>query len=144
MRIRTTSTALALLTILAWGRPAATAELALSLAGIRGDLGQVMIAVFDRAAAFRSRTGAVATIRVRARKGGLSLCLGGLPPARYAVSAFHDEDGDGELDANMLGIPTEGYGFSNGAVGAMGPPSFADAAVAVDGGRRVLPIRLTY
>ena len=50
-----------------------------------------------------------------------------------AMAAFHDADGDGELNRNIVGMPTEGYGFSNGAVGFFGPPSFADAAVTVAG-----------
>ena len=45
--------------------------------------------------------------------------------------AFHDENGNGELDRNVLGIPTEGHAFSNDATGRMGPPAFADAAVTV-------------
>ncbi len=144
MRMRTMTAALTLATILFWGRSTSTAELTLSVSGIRSDLGRVMIAVFDHAAAFQAREGAVATIRIRAQEGDLSLTLGNLPPGRYAVAAFHDENGDGRLDANLLGIPTEGHGFSKDAVGMMGPPSFADAALAVEGDRGELPIRLIY
>lgn len=144
MFVRKTGPAAALLAGLCWGGAAASADLALSIDGVRSDAGWAMIAVYDRADAFEKREGAAATIRVRARKGRISLTLDGLPAGRYAVVAFHDEDGDGALDTNLLGIPTEGYGFSNGARGAMGPPSFAAAAVAVDGGRRPLPVTLTY
>ena len=52
-----------------------------------------------------------------------------LPAGRYALSVFHDENGNGKLDANVAGIPLERYGFSRDARGPMGPPSFADAAV---------------
>lgn len=144
MSVRKTGAAAALLAGLCWGGAAASADLALSVDGVRSDAGWALIAVYDRAEAFEKREGAAATVRIRARKGRISLTLEGLPAARYAVVAFHDEDGDGALDANLLGIPTEGYGFSNGARGAMGPPSFAAAAVAVDEGRRPLPITLTY
>ena len=144
MRIRTMNAALATLTILCWGGAAPAAELALALEGIRSDSGRVMIAVFDRADAFRARTDAIATVRIRARRGRLMLSLGGLPPARYAVSVFHDENGDGALDTNLLGIPTEGYGFSNRARGTMGPPSFAEAAVHLGEDRRAVSVRLTY
>lgn len=56
-----------------------------------------------------------------------------LPPGRYAVSLFHDENGNGKLDTNVVGMPTERYGFSRDARGRMGPPSFADAAVELTG-----------
>ena len=50
-----------------------------------------------------------------------------VPPGEYAVSMFHDENANGKLDANFIGIPKEGYGTSNGAKGFMGPPKFVDA-----------------
>ena len=63
--------------------------------------------------------------------GKAGLALAGLFISVTAVAAFHDADGNGELGTNILGIPTEGYGFSNGARGFMGPPSFEDAAVTI-------------
>lgn len=59
-----------------------------------------------------------------------------------AVAAFHDADGD--LATNFLGIPAEGYGFSNGAVGFMGPPSFEDAAVSVGDAVLSLFVAIAY
>ena len=50
-----------------------------------------------------------------------------LPAGAYALSVFHDENGNGKLDTNVAGIPLERYGFSRDARGRMGPPSFADA-----------------
>ena len=56
------------------------------------------------------------------------------------MAAFHDADGDGELDQNILRIPTEGYGFSNGARGFMGPPSFDDAALTIGSGEERISV----
>jgi uncharacterized protein (DUF2141 family) len=50
-----------------------------------------------------------------------------LPAGSYAVSLFHDENGNGKLDRNVVGLPTERYGFSRDARASMGPPAFADA-----------------
>lgn len=52
-----------------------------------------------------------------------------LPAGRYALSAFHDENGNDKLDRNIVGMPTEAFGFSRDAQGHMGPASFDDAAV---------------
>ena len=52
-----------------------------------------------------------------------------LPPGRYALSAYHDANGNDKLDRNLVGMPTEAYGFSRDAVGHFGPASFDDAAV---------------
>ena len=55
-----------------------------------------------------------------------------IPTGRYAVAVYQDEDGSGQISTNLLGLPTEPYGFSN-EVGRMGPPSFKDAEFDVTG-----------
>lgn len=57
--------------------------------------------------------------------------LENVPAGTYALSVFHDENGNGELDTGMFGIPKEGYGFSNNASGMFGPPSFEDSSFEV-------------
>ena len=57
-------------------------------------------------------------------------------PAKFrrpGRSAAHWFDGDGEMDANPFGMPTEPYGFSNNAVGNMGPASWDRARFTVSG-----------
>jgi uncharacterized protein (DUF2141 family) len=56
-----------------------------------------------------------------------------LKPGEYALSAIHDKNENDELDTNLIGIPTEPYGFSNNAVGIFGPPSFDKAKLIVQG-----------
>ncbi len=68
-----------------------------------------------------------ATCRVPARRGSVTCDFGPLPAGRYAIALQHDENGDGRLGRNALGIPTEGWGFSNDARPGLGPPSFASA-----------------
>ena len=60
------------------------------------------------------------------------------------IAVVHDENMNGKLDTNRLGIPTEGYGFSNGARAVLGPPSFSAASFRHDGGTLNLSIRLRY
>lgn len=48
-----------------------------------------------------------------------------LPQGKFAISAFHDANGNKKLDKNIMGLPTEKYGFSNDARGTFGPPSLA-------------------
>lgn len=50
-----------------------------------------------------------------------------LPPGKYALSLFHDENGNYALDTNFIGIPKEGVAASNNAKGRFGPPKFKDA-----------------
>jgi uncharacterized protein (DUF2141 family) len=54
-------------------------------------------------------------------------------PGRYAVSLFHDQNGNGRLDSNWVGAPTEGYGASRNALPALGAPTFEENAIVVTG-----------
>lgn len=59
--------------------------------------------------------------------------LDDIPEGTYAISVFHDENGNGKLDTGTFGIPKEGYGFSNNARGMFGPPSFTESSFFVKG-----------
>lgn len=68
-----------------------------------------------------------------------------IPPGTYALAVIHDENLDGKLATNWLGIPKEGYGFSNKAkVSFAGAPSFEDASFAYDGQDLEMTLRLNY
>ncbi len=62
----------------------------------------------------------------------------------YAIGVFHDEDADGKLNTNFLGIPREGIGVSNNATGSFGPPKFEDCLFIVDKDTVLLSIILDY
>jgi uncharacterized protein (DUF2141 family) len=64
-------------------------------------------------------------------------------PGNYAVSLFHDQNGNNRLDKTM-GIPNEGYGFSRDAPVQFGPPKFDAAKVAVATSDLTLPIKVRY
>jgi uncharacterized protein (DUF2141 family) len=65
-------------------------------------------------------------------------------PGAYALAVIHDENMNGKLDTNWLGIPTEGYGFSNDVKARLGPPSFSAARFPYDGRNLEMTIRLEY
>jgi uncharacterized protein (DUF2141 family) len=67
-----------------------------------------------------------------------------IPPGTYALAVIHDENMDGELRTNWLGVPKEGYGFSNDAKASMSAPSFEAASFTYDGQKLDLTIKLNY
>jgi uncharacterized protein (DUF2141 family)/uncharacterized membrane protein len=56
-----------------------------------------------------------------------------VPPGRYAIQAYHDENGNRKLDTGLFGVPKEPYGFSNDARNLLGRPKFDDAAFMLTG-----------
>jgi len=81
-------------------------------------------------------------IRVRAKQARCDFL--DIPPGTYALAVIHDEDMNGMLDTNWLGVPTEGFGFSNDAKGTVGAPSFSAASFPYDGRNLGLTIGLHY
>jgi len=61
----------------------------------------------------------------------------------YALRGFYDANDNGKLDTNLLGIPAEAYGFSNGARRWFGPPKFADAAFTFSSDQQVVTVVLS-
>lgn len=135
--------------------PASAAELKLTVSGVRSDEGSVMVGLYDSAAKFQEAIAKAAKdgrlvdkdrlvgATMRARTGDQRIGFD-LPPGRYGIIVFHDENDDGRLDKSMLGIPVEGYGFSNNATGFLSAPSFDSAAVVVGSEDRSIVISLSY
>lgn len=123
--------AMLLLAPVAFAADLTAADLTIEITSIPDIEGEVRWLVFDNAESYASGKNAVMSLSQRVNADTMRFTLHALPPGRYAVKMFHDQNGNGELDSNALGIPQEGYGFSNNG-GRFGPPSFDDAAVPVD------------
>ena len=57
---------------------------------------------------------------------------------------FHDENANNEFDTNFIGLPVEGYGFSNDAAVFLGPPDYEDAVVEITPEGETLVVKLNY
>ncbi len=106
--------------------PAWALDLTVEVSGTRSEKGHVMAALYDSEGQWLKAP--LQGQRVEAA-GRTVLVFRNLPEGRYGITAFHDENGNGKLDANALGVPTEAYGFSRDARGLFGPPKFADAVM---------------
>ena len=118
------------------------ADLRVTVDNLEPDTGHLMVALYDSEAAFDARDGAVEAIRKPVSDDRVALTFTGLDAGDYAIAAFQDLNGDGELDTNLVGMPREPWGFSRDASGGMGPPDFGDAAFPVDGEAVDTSIRL--
>ncbi len=117
------------LAALAVPAPAPAAQLDIELTGIENDHGLVRVAVCTPAT-FTTKhcpfTGAAP-----AKGGSVVVSVPDIPPGRYAVQAYHDEDGNGRLRKGLFGMPAEAIGFSRDARVRLGAPSFDEAAIDV-------------
>ena len=125
---------------------ASAADLTIEVRGLRSGDGRVLVAVHgpESKDTFPSGDDVVAGRRQPAQVGSVRFVVGDLSPGRYAVAAFHDANDNGELDTNLLGIPSEGYGFGNDASALFGPPDFEAAAITVGDTTVVAVLTLSY
>ena len=126
--------------------PALAADLAVEVRGIRSDDGRLFVAVHspENRETFPDSAGMVAALQQSARAGTIRFVLRDLPPGRYAVAAFHDENGNSDLDTSLLGIPSEGTGFANDPPSSFGPPDFESAAVTLGDAPAAATMTLSY
>jgi len=115
------------------------------VAGLHSDTGTVNCALFGSADGFPLEASkALRQDLAKIENGKASCTFRNVTAGDYAVAVFHDENSSGKLDRNFLGIPKEGVGASNGAVGRFGPPKFDDARFNYSGGPTVLTINIHY
>ncbi len=113
--------------------------------GLHSDRGKVICAVFAAADGFPKRIDrAFARTAAQILAGHATCEFLGVPAGIYAISVFHDENGNGKLDTNWLGIPREGVGASNNPKPRMGPPKFAAAEFQYSGGSTDVEIIMHY
>lgn len=106
-------------------------DIRLTVTEVPNDQGYLMVSLVDRAEGFPRVPDPIAAVRLKARTGSMTVHFPELAPGTYAISIYHDENGNEKLDSNLLGMPTEAYGFSNDARGSLGPPKFEAAAFTV-------------
>jgi len=119
-----------------------TLTLTVVLDGLASDAGTAAVALYDSPAAYQTLAEPVRKARLEIVDRQCTWTVEGLPHGDYAVTAYHDLDGDGELDKGAFGIPSEPYGFSNDARGKLGPPSWKAVRVSLTGDTRLrVPLR---
>lgn len=119
------------------------AQLKVEITGITQVKGKMFMAIYDSEAGFLDVEKAVQKTMVAIEGKEFSHLFTGLPTGTYALAIFQDENGNNEMDTNWIGMPKEGFGFSNDAPVRMGPPSFADASIAlVENEEKVIQIKL--
>lgn len=113
---------------------------------IKNSTGTVACALFESAEGYPAEYLRFATnvMVIKIRNTQARCDFEDIPPGTYAMAVVHDDNMNGKLDTNMLGIPKEGYGFSNDAKGLVGAPSFSAASFLYDGQDIELTMSLQY
>lgn len=76
-------------------------------------------------------------------KGAIELNLM-IEPGIYGITLLDDEDKNGEMEKNLVGIPKEGFGFSNFYLDQLKRPVFDDFKTEIKSGENTVMIRVKY
>lgn len=147
----TFSPAFALAILLAAAQPSvpdctgADITLRLTVTNLRAAKGLVTVVVYgDKPEDFLVRGRRLVKARFAAKEGEVKACLPLPHSGTYALAAYHDADGDGKFNRSLVGLPTEGFAFSNDPPTIAGLPAFNAVTFVVRGGANSLTIRMRY
>jgi len=104
---------------------AVAADLTVNISDIEQGKGHVLVALYADKESYTSGKANFSS-KVKAEHEHETLVFENLPDGEYAIKMYQDENDNNKLDFNMMGIPKEGYGFSNN-VGMFGAPEYVEA-----------------
>ncbi len=114
-----------------FGMYALDTDFTVTVTNIKESKGQIVIGVFDRQSSFPKEGKQVRKIVIPVTGNQVSKTID-LPNGTYGLAIFHDENGDGKCDQNMLGIPKEGFAFSNNFKPSVKAPKFKDVQFTIN------------
>jgi uncharacterized protein (DUF2141 family) len=129
---------------LAHQTPAATCTLNVHVDGFRNQKGEAGLSIFNSADGWPENNDKALQHGPHPFTGTATIITLQIPPGRYAVAILHDENSNHKMDRNFIGIPKEGFGFSNNPHAFLTPPSFDTAAISVACPTTEITIHLKY
>jgi uncharacterized protein (DUF2141 family) len=105
-------------------------NLTVSVSGLKSNTGMVKVGLYNSDSTFLKST--YKSITSEIKNNGATVTFVGIPKGDYGISTYQDENSNGKLDKNMIGIPSEDFACSNNAKGFMGPPKYEDAKFNID------------
>ncbi len=117
-------------------------KLTIRIQGMKNKKGNLSIALYKSDANFKQEKFSYVN-RISADSDGV-IVLDKIDYGNYGVAVYHDENENSKLDKNFIGMPVEGYGFSNNVKGSFGPPGLKETSVLMNQPETNLSIQLNY
>ncbi|MDB5332276.1 MAG: hypothetical protein JWP03_3427 [Phycisphaerales bacterium] len=120
------------------------ATLTIKVTDLRNHKGDLVFGVFKAADGFPTVKAKAVDWQVKAADADSVTFSVDLPPGKYSASVLHDENRNGQMDRNGLGVPTEGYGVTNNPKPAFRAATFEEARFTLPAEGAKLTISLQY
>jgi uncharacterized protein (DUF2141 family) len=124
-------------------RSAASTKLSVQVTGVRSTKGEVALTVYPNIKQrFLAKGGKLARIRTKAQL-VTNACFW-VPQGTYAIAIYHDSNGDHDFNRTLVGLPAEGFGFSNNPETKVGLPPLSAVRFQVGPTERSIAIQMRY
>lgn len=145
-QLKILAAALCAIAAMLWPMPGQSAAdvLRAQIVGLRSSNGKVHCTLFNSDAFPDDDSKAVKDLIVPIKGSSAECDFDGLAPGEYAIVTFHDENNNGEFDKNFLGIPKEGFAFSNNVRPKLSKPTWDQGKFDYKGGEQTVTIEMIY
>jgi uncharacterized protein (DUF2141 family) len=121
-----------LVLILVNGALFAQHNFSVEVTGVQPGKGYVFFGLYDKEKGFLDNESQIATAKVKANQNSVVYTFKNLPDGNYAIAVYQDVNSNGKCDRNMIGYPTEGFGFSKNYKPKFSAPNFDEVKIAID------------
>ena len=125
--------------------PPSAVRFYVSVENVRSSRGLIAVTLYpDESRRFLARRGSLYVGRVPARTGTTRVCIHLPSTGTWAFAVYHDEDSSRTINRNAIGMPREGFGFSNNPRTLFSVPTFRSVRIAVPRSNMQTIVRLRY
>ena len=124
-----------------------TTTLTVRVTGARNAKGKIGVTLFQDAQGFPDDTSKAIrqqSTEIDPKTMSAQITFKDVPQGTFAVAVLHDENGNGKMDKNFVGIPKEGYGASNNPKKKRRAPTFDEAKFSLNSSEQSIEITLIY
>jgi len=121
--------------------------LELSISNLQEGDGQILVSIYEEKSPFPDKPEKVYKIDKSEEKNKTIIySIDNFRLAhKYAIVVLDDENKNENMDYNMVGVPKEGYGFSNNAKPKfLTPPTFEDCSFTLNQSENLISIKMKY
>lgn len=111
--------------------------LTVNISNITNTKGHIELGLFNKEKGFLKEGSQFLKKKIKVAGNSVKHTFHNLPKGNYAIAVYHDENQNNKCDTNFIGIPTEGYGFSNNFRPKLAAPTFNQAKVAVESNKSI-------
>jgi len=121
-----------------------TSTVLLEVSSFKNTRGTLNCRLFTKASDFPDGKG-ILTVRTPIAGANTTCTFPNVEPGTYAVAVVHDENSNGKLDKNFVGVPSEGYGVSNNKTYALSAPKWDESVFTIAPSEsKTLQVKLRY